>query len=108
MGNEHLSNNKQLKRPYGLYKVAALQDGSLVSASRDKTIRIWNSNCGTLMEILIGHTDFVRSLAVLQDGSLASGASDGTIRIWEINGERILKVVSDHIGWIRSLSFIVN
>ncbi len=59
--------------------------------SFDNTIRLWNSNSGSCVKILKGHTGGVLSLVVLADSNLASGSYDFTIRIWNTkNGKYYL------------------
>ncbi len=67
--------------------IVQLVDGALVSASGDKTIRIWDlqtEKCTTKLE---GHTGTVYCVIRLQDGRIASGSDDGTIRLWNTSGE---------------------
>jgi WD40 repeat protein len=63
--------------------LAVLQNGDLASGSWDNTIKIWDTNTGSLKRTLVGHTGYVWSLAVLQNGDLASGSWDNTIKIWK-------------------------
>ena len=62
--------------------LAVLRSGELVSASADKTIKLWNSTTGACERTLTGHTDDVCALAVLPNGYLVSGSCDGLIKIW--------------------------
>lgn len=58
----------------------------LASASRDRTIRIWDVTTGYCLRTLRGHTDWVRSLSPSPDGRyLASTASDQTARVWDLS-----------------------
>ena len=68
---------KVLKGHTDFVKSAAFnQEGSLiVSASYDKTIRIWDVQTGECLRILEGHTDFVKSAAFNHDGSMVVSAS---------------------------------
>ena len=54
----------------------------ICSASKDKTLRIWNLQNQTTEKILMGHTDYVRCLMYLPDGRILSGSDDKTMRIW--------------------------
>ena len=50
--------------------------------SWNKTIKIWNSNTGSLVYTLTGHTANVNTLTTLPNGNLASDSSDNTVKIW--------------------------
>ena len=50
--------------------VIQLTDGSLVSGSRDGTIRIWDTISGRCIMTLEGHTGSVISVLQLSDGRL--------------------------------------
>jgi len=66
-----------------VYSLTVLPDGSLVSGSSDKTIKIWDVKNGQNIKTLTGHTHDVFALTVLPDGSLVSGSWDYTIMIWK-------------------------
>jgi WD40 repeat protein len=66
-----------------LYSVTQLQDGRLVTGSKDETIRIWNLKTKTCEVILSGHENTINCLIQLKDGRLVSGSSDDTIRVWK-------------------------
>jgi len=55
----------------------------LASASRDKSIMIWNPRTKSCLKTLVGHRNWVKSLCVLHDGNIASASADGTVRVWD-------------------------
>lgn len=68
----------------GVTWVAFTPDGQkLLSASHDKTVRVWDWQKGKNERVLIGHTDSVRCLALLGDNKFASASWDGTVRVWD-------------------------
>lgn len=70
----------------GVTELALASDGkTLVSASRDKSLKIWSIPEGTLVSRLDGHTDAVTSLALHPDGrTIVSASTDKTIVLWSI------------------------
>lgn len=74
----------------GVTTVAMSPDGRLVAAgSLDKSVRIWDTNTGVLVERTEGeqgHKDSVYSVAFAPNGQhLVSGSLDKTIRMWKLN-----------------------
>ena len=57
------------------------KNGLIVSASGDRTIKIWSLASGEELRTISGH---LRGIACIQfDGKLiVSGSSDQTIRVW--------------------------
>lgn len=66
--------------------LAATPDGRLlVSASWDRTVRVWDLRAGRVLHVLEGHEQYVESVAVTPDGTRAvSGSVDGTVRVWDL------------------------
>ena len=69
--------------------VAFAPDGTtLISASDDRTIRLWEVSTGQLRATLNlkGHTGDIWSVAFAPDGrTLAIGNRDGTVRLWDVD-----------------------
>ena len=62
-------------------------DGSrIVTASADKTARVWDAATGAALTVLSGHTNWVNSAVFSADGSRVLTASlDSTARIWQLD-----------------------
>jgi WD40 repeat protein len=74
--------------------VAVSPDGRrAVSASYDKTLKVWDLESGTELRTLDGHSDAVKAVAVSADGRLTVSASrDNTLKVWDL--ERGAKVAT--------------
>ena len=81
----------------------------IVTASGDKTARIWSTFTGKTLAVLAGHVGWVRSASFSPDGKhILTGSDDGTARLWDADTGAQLAVLkgSDPGDWpIRSARF---
>jgi WD40 repeat protein len=69
---------------HGIVNRVIFRDKVLVSAGRDRALRLWELETGKLAKTLDAHNDSVYALAMSANGQLlASGGRDGTVRLWE-------------------------
>ena len=86
-----------------IYDLVSLPNGSLVSCSSDKKIKLWNIEQGFCTKTLNGHTDLVYCLLILNNGNLASGSKDTTIKIWDLESGNCLTTLFGHNDRVWSL-----
>ncbi|WP_414565270.1 MULTISPECIES: WD40 repeat domain-containing protein [unclassified Anabaena] len=89
-----------------VWSVALTANGqTLVSASADKTIKVWNVNPGKIISTLEGHTDTVREIAISSDGqTLVSGSGDKTIKVWNLQTFEIIRTITPNGGPVWSVA----
>jgi eukaryotic-like serine/threonine-protein kinase len=77
--------------------------GRIVTASNDKTARIWDARTGVELAVLFGHGDAVASAAYSPDGTrIVTASYDKTALIWDARTGAKLTVLSGHDDRIRS------
>jgi WD40 repeat protein len=76
-----------------VHGVAITHDGTtVVSASADQTVRVWDATNGQQRFQLNGHQGAVYAVTLTSDAVLAlSAGADNTLRLWDILGGRQLK-----------------
>jgi WD40 repeat protein len=80
--------------------------GRDIPESPQDTITIWRANDGTKLQTLIGHTEWVNSVAYSPTNELiASGSDDSTIRLWRVEGGTEARVLEGHSGPVSSVTF---
>lgn len=78
----------------------------IASGSRDKTIKIWDTQTGQLLRTLSGHDNWVRAIVFHPSGKyLLSGSDDHTIRVWELATGRCVKTVQAHSHFVTCLAW---
>ena len=75
-------------------------DGTrIVTASGDKTARLWDAASGTEIAVLSGHEGAVFSAAFSPDGArIVTASDDNTARIW-----RVFPTTQDLVDYARSI-----
>ncbi|HEX3532773.1 MAG TPA: TIR domain-containing protein [Gemmatimonadaceae bacterium] len=78
--------------------------GVMVSASNDKTLKIWNLRTLECSGELAGHTDVAKSVAFVPHGSLVLSASfDKTVRVWNTETLKEQMSLVGHRGKVLSV-----
>jgi platelet-activating factor acetylhydrolase IB subunit alpha len=76
------------------------------TGSRDKTIRIWDTQSGQCLRELRGHDNWVRAIVFHPQGKhLLSASDDKTLRVWDLLTGRCLKTVDAHGHFVTCMAW---
>ncbi|KAJ3284341.1 hypothetical protein HDU79_008279, partial [Rhizoclosmatium sp. JEL0117] len=79
---------------------------TVISASYDKTIKLWSVETGECIKTLAGHSYSVRSVAFSPDSkTVVSGSDDKTINLWTVETGEHAKTFAGHSDSVRSVAF---
>jgi len=79
-------------------------NASLLTASDDKTVKIWAIQEQKFRHTLHGHTNWVRTASMSPDCSLvASGGDDKTVRLWDCRSRACVHTFYDHTATVNSV-----
>lgn len=85
--------------------VACFADVRVVSASDDRTIRVWNLARQSCVRTLKGHQGPVRMVQTMKDGRIASCSDDGSVCVWETARNTPISM-SGHIGPVNCVEVV--
>jgi WD40 repeat protein len=82
-------------------------DGTrIVSASGDKTLKIWDAATGAELATLTGHTASVYAVAYSRDGTrIVSGSWDKTLKIWDAATGKRLTTLRGHKDGVYAVAY---
>eukprot|EP00047_Mylnosiga_fluctuans_P014316 m.37397 g.37397 ORF g.37397 m.37397 type:complete len:470 (+) comp5443_c0_seq2:31-1440(+) len=84
--------------------VVDFSDRYIVSASGDRTIRVWDTQTGNLERQIAGHSRGIACLHYRGDRIL-TGSSDETVRMWNVDTGQLIFTLRGHTALVRCLRF---
>ncbi|MFK7817101.1 MAG: protein kinase, partial [Planctomycetaceae bacterium] len=85
----HVDSGKEIHRLEGYAFAFSRDGGRITSASRDRTVKVWELTNGQETMSFKGHTETVNRVRFSPDGQrIASAGLDGTCKVWDaVNGQ---------------------
>eukprot|EP01047_Picozoa_sp_COSAG01_P102157 COSAG01_NODE_31786_length_591_cov_1.510163_1_plen_188_part_10 len=84
----------------------SLDGQNIVSASSDKTVRVWSAATGECVQTLAGHSSWVFSAQFSPDGqNIVSASWDRTVRVWRAATGECVQTLAGHSRGVNSAQF---
>ncbi|MET8681769.1 hypothetical protein ABZW18_30355 [Streptomyces sp. NPDC004647] len=81
-------------------------DGILATASRDQTVRLWDTHRRRRLATLTGHATWLRAVTFSRDGRmLATGGDDKKVVLWDVSARKKVGILAGHAEQIKSIAF---
>ena len=82
-------------------------DGTkILSASSDKTLKLWDAESGAELRTFTGHSDLVNGCAFSPDGTKIISASwDQTLKLWDVETGAEIRTFTGHSGLVNGCAF---
>ncbi len=90
-----------------VHTAAYSPDGrSIVSGSRDGTVKIWDTASGKCVSTFEGHKSDVTSASYAPDGKyVVSGSRDSTVKIWDTASGKCVRTLEGHRGEVTAVAY---
>ncbi|WP_437492471.1 TIR domain-containing protein [Sorangium sp. So ce1014] len=93
----------------GVTACAVTPDGRRVlSASEDRTLKLWDLMTGRDLLSLVGHEHVVTTCAVAPDGKRAVSGSYRALKVWDLVTGKELLTLTGHSAWVRACAVTPN
>ena len=92
------------------FKVISSDGSYALSASWDKTLRLWELSTGVTTKRFVGHNNDVLSVSFSADNrQIVSGSRDRTIKLWNTLGDCKFTITEKgHTEWVSCVRFSPN
>ncbi|WVR06314.1 nuclear distribution protein PAC1 [Kwoniella sp. DSM 27419] len=78
----------------------------VVTGSRDKAVKLWDTLSGQVLKTFVGHDNWIRALVFHPSGKyLLSASDDKTIKVWDLTNGRCVKTVDAHDHFVTSMTW---
>ncbi|HSS52488.1 MAG TPA: TIR domain-containing protein [Thermoanaerobaculia bacterium] len=86
--------------------VAVVDGRRILSASADRTLRLWDLGTGETLRTFEGHEGGVEGVAVVDGRRAVSSSEDGTLRLWDLETGETLRSLKGHAGSVNAVTVV--
>src|SRR5262249_54339446 len=99
--------NLRLRHTQEINDVAFSPDGKIMAtASRDRTVKLWDLENGHELRTYYGHGDSIRRVIFSNDGRMiASAGAERDIRLWDPATSKDIRIVKGQGTYVTSIAF---
>lgn len=90
----------------GVLAVAMLNHRQIISASQDKTLRVWDLESGSSPRTLHGHLFGINAVTALSGSRVVSASSDKTLRLWDVYQGKTLLILEGHNSGVNGVTHL--
>ena len=77
-----------------------------LSGGEDKSLKLWETETGQIIQNFEGHTEAVSAVAFSPDGQqVLSGSFDKTLKLWDVTTGKIIRTLEGHDDAVSSVAF---
>ncbi|HEX4963162.1 MAG TPA: TIR domain-containing protein [Thermoanaerobaculia bacterium] len=90
----------------GVTAVAVVDGRRILSASRDRTLRLWDLETGKVLRTFEGHEGSVQGVARMDGRRAISASEDGTLRLWDLETGETLRSLQGHAETVHAVAVV--
>jgi WD40 repeat protein len=93
-----------IRAHYGAILTSSALDWIYMASASNRDILVWNTQNGTLIKNLTGHSDFIYHIIKLQNGFFLSASADKSIKVWNSTDWSLSRTLEGHLDSVKCLA----
>ena len=77
----------------------------MITASGDRTIKIWHLNSSQPVRTLTGHNNWINGIAINAQGQILASAGRDGVKLWNLTNGELINTLMPHSDWVNAIAF---